>query len=317
MPKNFPIFDAHEDIAFHLSYFNRDFVNPNIPCMITLPGLLEANVKFILNTIFVHPKLRPHKTIENANLQFDIYENIYNNHNSKIIKICNINDINIAKQDNKVGFITLMEGADPLEKPDSIYNYYNKGLRVLGLAWNNKNEFASGPETEDGLSDSGFELIKNINKLKITLDLSHLNKNSFWQSIENYEHIPIASHSNARKLTDHPRNLDDEQLIEISKRNGVIGIVLYNSFLKTSADKPNLEDIYKHIDYIINLCGEDHIGIGSDLDGAKINEFPEEIRTAANLKRIPEFLLEKGYSESLVRKIAQDNFLRVIRSNLD
>jgi membrane dipeptidase len=317
MKKIFPIFDAHEDIAFHLSYFNRDFVYPHIPCMITLPGLKEANVRFILNTIFVHPKLRPENTIENANLQFKVYEDLYKKFNKDIIQVINLDDIKIAIKTNKIGFITLMEGADPLENADSVYGFHEKGLRVLGLTWNNKNKYASGPDSEDGISDMGYRLIENINKLKITLDLSHLNKNSFWQCLDKYDHIPIASHSNARSLTDHPRNLDDEQLKEISDRGGVVGIVLYNHFLKTGDHKPTLEDIYMHIDYILGLCGEEHIGIGSDLDGARISDFPRQIRTVSKLQKIPDYLIKKGYSTDLVRKITYDNFLSVISQNMN
>lgn len=316
MKSTFPIFDAHEDIAFHISYFKRDFVNPETPCMITLPGLKEANVRFVLNTIFVHPKLRPDETVDNANLQFRIYEGLYEKYNHDIIKITNSDDIDTATEYGKIGFITLMEGADPLENPDSVLEYYDKGLRVLGLSWNNKNKYASGPDSDDGISDEGFKLLKHINKLKITLDLSHLNKNSFWQSLEKYEHIPIASHSNARALTDHPRNLNDEQLIEISRRGGVIGIVLYNHFLKTGDNKPTLEDIYKHIDYIINICGEEHVGIGSDLDGARVSDFPRQIRNVSKLQRIPQYLIRKGYSKELVKKISHDNFLNVLSDNM-
>ncbi|NIP38655.1 MAG: hypothetical protein GWO07_07800 [Candidatus Dadabacteria bacterium] len=316
MTEKFPIFDAHEDIAFHLSYFKRDFVEPETPCMITLPGLKTGNIKFVLNTIFVHPKLRPEKTVENANLQLRVYEDIYNDFGSDIIKVKNKQDIDTAITQDKIGFITLMEGADPLQKPEDIYEYYDKGLRVLGPAWNNGNLFASGPATEDGLSEEGYELIKIMSELNITLDLSHLNEQCFWDAIEKYENVPIASHSNARSLTDHPRNLKDEQLKEISARGGVIGIVLYNSFLKTGDDLPTLEDIYKHIDHIMSVCGEDHVGIGSDLDGAEIKDFPEEIRAIEHLQAIPQYLSTKGYSDNLINKISHDNFLRVIRGNL-
>ena len=284
--------------------------------MITLPGLKKANVRFILNTIFVHPKLRPEKTVENANLQLQVYEDLYDKYDQDIIKITNTNDIDTAVEMQKIGFITLMEGADPLENPDSVFEYYKKGLRVLGLSWNNQNKYASGPDSDDGISEEGFKLLENINNLRITLDLSHLNKTSFWQALEKYEHIPIASHSNASALTSHPRNLDDEQLLEISGRGGVIGIVLYNHFLKTRDNKPTLEDIYQHIDYILNLCGENHVGIGSDLDGARVSDFPKQIRSISKLQRIPRYLITKGYSEALVRKVCYDNFLNLFSYNL-
>lgn len=316
MPQKFTILDAHEDIAFHLNYFKRSFVEPRIPSMLTLPGLKEANVKLVFNTIFVHPKEKPHNTINSAMEQIETYEKLYKEHQSDIYKATSTEDILDIDNNPRIGFLTLMEGADPVEEPEDLKVFYEKGIRIIGPSWNNKNKYASGPDTEDGLSDRGHELIRGMNELGITLDLSHLNEKCFWDSIGLTELTPIASHSNARALTDHPRNLNDEQLRAISDRGGVVGIVLYNPFLKVSEKTPTLEDIYAHADYMIGIMGEDHVGIGSDMDGAKIEDFPEGLKSAGDLKKIPEFLISKGYSEGLVQKITSGNFLRVLRENL-
>lgn len=316
MSKFFTV-DAHEDIAFHLSHFNRDFVNPEMPCMITLPGIKEAGIRIILNTVFIHPKHKPSKTVENAMIQLDTYDRLYKEHSDDIFQIKNKNDLKNLENGNKTGFLTLMEGADPLRNPGDLYEYYERGIRVLGPTWNNKNIFASGMETNDGLTEKGSSLIKIMNELSVTLDLSHLNERSFWDAIELTELIPIASHSNARTLTDHPRNLDDYQLKAISDRGGVTGIVFYNDFLKTGNKPPTLEDIFKHTDYILDVCGEDHVGIGTDLDGARIKDFPQEVRQISKLPAVAEYFLAKGYTEELVGKIMGKNFLRVIESNLN
>ena len=310
------IVDAHEDIAFHLSHFGRDFANPKVPCMITLPWLQEAGVRLVFNTIFVHPKHRPHKTIQKAKEQIEIYNEIYNKHENIVVRILNLNDLNELEKNNRIGFLTLMEGADPIENTVELEFYYNNGLRILGLSWNNKNKYASGPETEFGLTRDGIKLIEKMNRLGITLDLSHLNEKSFWSAIELTKLIPIATHSNARALTNNPRNLNDKQLLAISKRGGVIGIVFYNPFLRTKNNPPTLEDIFEHTDYIVKLCGEDHVGIGTDLDGGKIQEFPEEVRQISKLPLVVEYFLNRGYSKERVKKIMGGNFLRVIRKNL-
>ena len=310
------IVDAHEDIAFHINYFERDFVNPDIPCMITLPGLTQAGVRLVFNTIFVHPKHRPHKTVEKALEQIGVYEKLYEEYSENIVQILSSKDLEELENNKKIGFLTLMEGADPIEKLDDLKKYYDRGLRILGPAWNNKNKYASGPETDFGLTKDGKNLVREMNKLGITLDLSHLNENCFWESIEITDLIPIATHSNARALTNHPRNLKDDQLMAIAERGGVIGIVFYNSFLKTGDKTPTLEDIFKHTDYIIKLCGEDHVGIGTDLDGGKIEEFPEEVRQISRLPAVAEYFFEKGYSKERVKKIMGCNFLRVLNSNL-
>jgi len=310
------IVDAHEDIAFHIDYFERDFANPHIPCMITLPGLNQAGIRLVFNTIFVHPKHRPDKTVEKAKAQVYVYENIFVKNSNDVTRIQNNHDLDQLITNKKIGFITLMEGADPIEELKDLKFYFDKGLRILGPAWNNKNKYASGHNTDSALSNAGKKLIEEMNNFGITLDLSHLNEKCFWDAIDITNLIPIATHSNSRTLTDHPRNLYDDQLLAISERGGVIGIVFYNTFLKTGKNTPTLEDIFKHTDYIINLCGEDHVGIGTDLDGGKIEEFPKEIRHISNLPLVTKYFLEKGYNEERVKKIMGANFLRVLKSNL-
>lgn len=292
--------------------------------MITLPWLKEGNIRLVFNTIFIPSEFKPHKTIEVALHQLSIYDRIYDEYKDDIFQVKNSSDPLRLEKDSSIGFLTLMEGADPIREPEELKDFYERGVRVIGLAWNDHNQYASGNNTDSGLTEEGKELIKQMDDLRITLDLSHLNERCFWEALEVYTTIPIASHSNARSITDHPRNLKDDQLRAISERGGVIGLVLYNQFLKTGGEnptpgeqsQPTLEDIFAHADYMINLCGEDHVGIGSDLDGAGVDDFPKEIRTVADLPKIGEFFLKKGYSEGRVRKIMGGNFIRVLKENL-
>jgi len=317
MSKNFFIVDAHEDIAFHLNYFKRDFVNPSTPCMITLPRLKVGNVRLVFNTIFVPPKQKPEKTVQSALEQLNKYEEIYNEFPDDVYPVKTAEDLSKFGEGSKIGFLTLMEGADPIDQVDKLDEFYERGVRVIGLAWNDKNQYASGNDSEDGLSEEGVRLIHRMNDLGITLDLSHLNEKSFREAVELTNLIPIATHSNARTITDNPRNLRDDQLKAISERGGVIGIVLYNYFLKIGDKTPTLEEVFAHADYIINLCGEDHLGIGSDMDGARIEDFPEGLKTIADLPKIAEYFCDKGYSEERVEKIMSGNFLRVLNKNLN
>lgn len=316
MTKKFTIIDAHEDIAFHLNYFKRSFVDPNVPSMITLPGLVEGNVKLVFNTIFVPPKQKPHNTLKSALEQIETYEKLYLEYKHDIYQVTAAGQLENLNENQKIGFLTLMEGADPIGEPDDLEMFCDKGVRVIGLSWNDKNHYASGNDTEDGLSEKGRALIAKMNSLGVTLDLSHLNEKCFWDSIELTELIPIATHSNARALTDHPRNLSNDQLKAISSRGGVVGIVLYNPFLKTGDKEVTLEDVFAHADYMIGVMGEDHVGIGSDMDGARIQDFPEELRSIDKLQSIAQFFVSKGYSEERVEKITSRNFLRVMRKNL-
>jgi membrane dipeptidase len=285
--------------------------------MITLPWLKQGNIRLVFNTIYVHPKFKPSKTLEAALNQFSIYQNIYDEHETHIAQVKEYRDILKLERDYRIGFLTLMEGADPIEEPKKLNEFYDMGVRMIGLSWNDQNKYASGNDTISGLSQEGKELIKRMNDLRITLDLSHLNEKCFWEALELCECVPIATHSNARVITNHPRNLNDDQLRAIAERGGVIGIVLYNNFLKTGDTKATLEDVFAHADYMINLCGEDHVGIGSDLDGGNIDEFPDDIRKVSDLPKIAEFFLNKVYSEDRVKKIMGRNLLRALKENFD
>jgi len=314
--KKFFTVDAHEDIAFHLDYFERDFADPDKPCMISLPWMKEGGVRLVFNTIFVHPKHRPHRTREKAYQQLGIYKDLYTKYKNDLMQIKTLEDLKDLEKSNKIGFCTLMEGADPLYTIQDLAVFRDSGLLILAPSWNNQNKYASGPESSNGLTLAGQRLLNVMNDLGIMLDLSHLNEKCFWDAINLTNYIPIASHSNARALTDHPRNLNDEQLKAISDLGGVTGVVFYNTFLKTGDKAPSIEDIFLHIDHIIKICGEDHVGIGTDMDGARINEFPKELRRISKLPLLAEYLLDKGYSEKRVSKIMGGNFFRVLKNNL-
>ncbi len=316
-PSAFLTVDAHQDIAFHVRHYKRDFENPEVPCMITLPGLRQSGVRVVFNTVFIHPKHKPEGSVAEAMAQLDVYDGIYREYPESVFQIKNRRDIGRLGEEEKIGFFTLMEGADPVLNPEHIFEYHKRGVRAVGLSWNNRNIYASGPESGEGLSEQGKELLRQMNALGITLDLSHLNERCFWESVELTELIPVATHSNSRALVDHPRNLRDEQLRAISERGGVTGVVFYGKFLRKGQGLATLEDIYAHIDHIINVCGEDHVGVGTDMDGAPIKDFPEEMRHIAELRTLPDYLLGKGYSRGVVEKIMGMNFLRVIKTNLE
>ena len=309
--------DAHQDIAFHMRHHGRSFKNPSTPCMVTLEGLVRGGVRLVLNTVFIHPRHKPEKSESEAMAQMDIYDDIYREHADRVVQIGNSEDLDRLEEEGKIGFLTLMEGADPVRSPRHLREYHERGVRIVGPAWNNGNLYASGPETEDGLSSEGRELLEEMNSLGMTLDLSHLNEKSFWDSIELTKLVPVATHSNSRALVDHPRNLSDGQLRAIAGRGGVTGVVFYGPFLKKRKGAASLEDIYAHIDHIACVCGEDHVGIGTDMDGAAEKDFPLEMRRVSELPALSEYLLAKGYSSEVVEKIMGGNFLRVIRKNLE
>lgn len=308
------IVDAHEDIAYHLIRHKRDFTDPCYPCQITLPWLLRGQIKLVFNTVFTHPEHRERSAYDEAMHQLDVYDSIYERHGEFVTPIKSLSNLSELHRSSTIGFLTMMEGAEPIESPERLDRFYKRGVRVISLSWNNPNIYASGHESNQGVTRLGRLLIEEMNELGLTLDLSHLNENGFWDAIGLTNLIPVATHSNARAIRNHPRNLWNEQLKAIADRGGVVGVVFYGPFL--SEGKATLEDIFKHIDHMVSIIGDDHVGIGSDLDGGAMEAFPSEIGTVADLPKLAEFLAEKGYGHETIRKIMGGNFLRVLRKNL-
>ena len=304
--------DCHQDIAYSILSNKRDFKTKSEKYMITFDNLKDSNLDIIFSTIFVsHRREEKHK--EEASLQIEEYNKIFQNFPDDFYHIQNKDELRQPK--GKIGLIFLMEGAEPISSVDDVDLFYELGLRILGLTWNNENKYAFGSDKDGSLKTEGYELIEKMNEKDITLDLSHLSEKSFWDCIEKTNLIPIASHSNSSKIRKHKRNLNDEQLVAISDKGGITGLVLYNQFI-ASKQKIGMDEVYKQFLHLLNTCGEDHISIGSDIDGAPIEDFPEGIKKASDLQKIITLLESKRIKTSIIEKFSGKNALRVLNENL-
>ncbi len=218
-----------------------------------------------------------------------------------------------------ISTILHFEGAEPIA-PDltNLQDYYEAGLRSLGIVWSRANVFGSGvdfrfpasPDMGPGLTEAGRDLVKACNRLGIIIDLSHLNEKGFWD-VERFSDAPlVATHSCMHALTPISRNLTDNQLEAIRDSNGVVGINFCTGFLRKDAkltkDTP-VDDIVRHIAYAVEKMGVDHVALGSDFDGAVI---PGEIGDVSGLPKLIEALLNNGFDEASVKKIAFENWIR-------
>ena len=312
MKKNRFFIDGHQDIAYSILANKRPLDTNDSKYMITLKETLKSKLGLIFSTIFVSHVKRDKRHLE-ALLQFKEYEKIFKNYGS-FYKVKNNKDIKL-KTKNKIGLLFLMEGADPIRKLKDLEMFYNKGLRILGLTWNKENNYAFGASKSGPLKKEGYQLIESMNELRVTLDLSHLSYKSFWDAINSTKLIPIATHSNSYYLRRHKRNLTTSQLKAISNKGGTTGIVLYNDFI---SNKPNvsLDDVFKQFNYLLSKCGADHVALGSDIDGAPLNDFPEGIRKSSDLYKIIEMLERKKVKARIIDKFASQNILRVLKENL-
>jgi membrane dipeptidase len=228
-------------------------------------------------------------------------------------------------KEGKIAAVLHFEGAEPIDPAlNALEVFYRTGLRSLGLVWSRPNAFADGvpfafpssPDTGPGLTQAGRELVRACNRLGVLIDLSHLNERGFWD-VAGLSTAPlVASHSNAHAVTPASRNLLDTQLGAIRASNGIVGLNYAVQFSrpdgKRDADTP-LTDLVRHMDHLVERMGVDHVGLGSDFDGCTV---PAELGDAAGLPRLIAALREAGYSEADLRKIAHENWLRVLERTL-
>jgi membrane dipeptidase len=214
------------------------------------------------------------------------------------------------------------EGAEPIDIGlDALHVFYAAGLRSLGIVWSRPNAFGHGApidrvEQSDpgpGLTAAGRELVRACNRLGIMIDLSHLNQPGFWDVAELSDAPLVATHSCVYTISPSPRNLTDEQLDAIGQSGGLVGINFYVGFLRSDglsdANTP-LTEIVRHIDYVAERIGIDHVAFGSDFDGATI---PYEMGDVTGLPRLVTALRERGYDDQALTKLTHQNWLRVLR----
>ncbi len=221
-----------------------------------------------------------------------------------------------------LGLVISMESADPIMVPDQLEEWYRAGLRVIGPAHYGPGRYAGGTGTENGVSEIGVWLLKEMERLGVILDLTHLSDQAFWQALDHYSGPVLASHNNCRALVPHQRQFSDEQLKAILERDGVIGAVFDVWMLipgwnasKSSNKEASLDIVADHIDYVCQLAGDSrHAGIGSDLDGGfGREESPPDLDTIADLQKLKGVLARRGYADDDIENILYRNWLRLLR----
>ena len=306
------LIDCHLDIAYSIRANRRSFEDIDPKFMISYDQLRKSGTDIFFSTIFVsHRRSSAYK--EEAVEQIKFYRKILKDYDS-FYQVLTNDDIKDIKK-NKIGLYFLMEGAEPISDIADLKYFTQMGVKTIGLTWNNENQYAFGVKQEGELKKKGYDLINNMNDLGVSLDLSHLSEKSFNEAINVTSLIPIASHSNSYTVRRHKRNLKDYQLKKISNLGGVTGIVLYNKFL-TSKKKADLNDVSKHFMHMLNVCGEDHIALGSDFDGAPIEDFPKGMSEISDIEKITNLLMKNRIKPSIIDKFLGQNVLRVLNENL-
>ena len=222
----------------------------------------------------------------------------------------------------RLGVVISMESADPILVPEQLPAWKEAGLRIIGPAHYGPGRYAGGTSTELGLGFEGKQLLREMERLGILLDLTHLSDESFWEALDGFGGFVLASHNNCRALVPHQRQFDNKQIQAIISRDGVIGIAMDNWMIRPGwtreareNEKVTLAHVTDHIDFICQLAGNSqHAAIGSDLDGGFGREqSPSDLDTIEDLQRIAEILSKRGYKDSGIASIMHGNWLRLLR----
>jgi membrane dipeptidase len=349
------VLDAHQDIAYNYLKYGRDYRRSALvartqepagteAATIGLPEALAGRVALIFSTLFVAPAesdwkpvgrekayKTPQEAYTSASEQLDYYHRLADETDKIVVVTDNASldsvlatwapDADFTKR--KQGLVVLMEGADPITEPRQFEEWYERGVRLVGTAWG-ATRYSGGTSAPGGLTRLGFELLDVMASFNAILDLSHMAEQAFLESVERYEGILIASHSNPRKFRDSDRHLSDEMIRRLAERGGVMGIVLYNRFLSNTWKKGDrksevtLNTVADAIDYVCQITGSAaHVGIGSDFDGGFGSEsIPAEIDTVADLLKIADVLRGRGYSETDIEAVMSGNMLAKLRQAL-
>jgi len=252
-------------------------------------------------------------------------------------------DLQVAKDDKKLGILFHFQGTSPVEDNLDLLSVYKRlGVGMIQLAYNVKNPVGDGCEerTDCGLSNFGVELIRRMNEERIVVDCTHTGYRTTMEAIELSTAPVVFSHSNVKALKSSPRNITDDQIQAAAATGGLVGVVGFPAFVSDSP-RPTLDEYINHIDYIVNLVGVDHVGLGLDYfhgqSGVSSDEaakesyagliesgrwraeayppppywYPEGIETPRTFQKLTERLVERGYTEDETKKIVGGNWVRV------
>lgn len=348
LPDNLYMVDSHQDIAWNVG-LGRDFLEPADSWrarvndgvkygerLVTLPDLIASQVRLVIGTIFALPSRSasmfecesPTYSNDREARQIGLDQLEYYNRlaaeDSRVVMIRTLADLethlaNLELGINQLGLIASMEGADPIVHPSELAGWVGKGLRLIGPAWRST-RYCGGTDEPGPLTPLGYELLAEMERQGVILDLSHMAEESFYNSLDAYHGPVIASHSNCRHYVNTDRQLSDDMVRRLVERDGVIGVVLYNRFLVWPDEnrKPDLEDVIRHMSRICDLAGHTRaVAIGTDWDGGFGGEsIPAPLTGLNDLPMLAEALLKHGFSEDDVKGIFHGNWVRALRRGL-
>lgn len=312
---NTKMIDLHNDILeVMVSDTNYRLKNRHNYNHTDIPRLKEGGVDIQFFSVWVSPTQYTNYYQQALNM-LGIFNREMNENQNSISQARNWSQSDSLNNQNKIAAVIGVEGGHHIEDSiEKLVNLYNAGMRYLTITWNNSTSWAvSASDSRSatvGLSDFGREIIRKLDSLGVIIDVSHTGIKTIQDILQVTNNPIIASHSGARTLRNHTRNLYDWQIQDIANSGGVIGVVFYPPYLN-GTNNASIQHVVNHIDYIKNLVGIDYVAIGSDFDGIEVTPFGLE--DVSKFPALTEALFNKGYSREDVEKILYKNFKRVFQ----
>lgn len=314
------VIDTHCDSILDHVNGERNLGERSSKHHLDLPRLIEAGVRAQFMACYIEPEYKPERGLARVLTLIDgIYRLV--EENASLAAIARTaSDLREFADSGRVSIVISVEGGEALgagkiqDLLAALRMIHRLGVRCLSLTWNERNLLADGvgeSPTRGGLTEAGVAVVQEMNRLGMIVDVSHLSEAGFWHLIEISRQPVIASHSNAMALCEHKRNLTDDQIRHLARRGGVVGITFATPFLDREPARATLERVVDHIEYIANLVGIDHVGIGSDFDG--IDNTPVGLRDVTSLPMLTRSLLRRGFSQEQVHQILGGNHFRLFQ----
>src|SRR5687767_2828753 len=315
-----------------------------------LPRLVESGITGVFLSAYIDPEKwtfrTPDQSWKMVQVYFDSIHAFVNRNPGRLTLATTAADVRAAKTSGKVAVLIGVEGGHAIENSiENLREMARRGVRYMTLTWNNGNEWAGAAAglngtRSGGLTDRGREIIREMNRLGILVDISHVSDSTFFDAVAASAYPVIASHSSARALNGHRRNMSDAQLRAVRQNGGVVNVNFYSAFVDPAflqksdsiervvqgqanidaairaLPRPSLSILLDHFDHIIRVAGVDHVGLGSDFDGVG-GLLPQGMDDVTRLPLIAQGLLDRGYSEADVKKVLGGNMLRVMEQAID
>ena len=292
-------------------------------CHIDIPKLIRGGSYVQCFAMFTHLPRCGGKPYEYVNALIDVYDEEMKKNAAYIAPVLEYGDIEKNEAAGKLSaLLTLEEGECCEGSKEKLKALYDRGARLMNITWNYKNSLghpnisgANGdpsiPDTVNGLTETGREIVEYMKELHMVVDVSHASDKTFYDVAEIVKGPFVASHSNCREICGHPRNLTDDMIRTLAGHGGVSGINFCRSFVKTDKEFVSADDMADHVLHFIKVGGEDCVGIGTDFDG--ISNRAIEVKDPSYMPLFYDALLKRGLSEDQADKVFYRNMLRVLR----